>query len=130
MRVLSPRMLPPETGLEGSTLSTATFSPRSRTMCMPSASMKVLLPGAGHAGDADAQRIAGLGEDALQDLRGQLAVAFQIAFDDRDGARERHPVALEDSFDVGFGRQASAAPHVRRRFVRVPARFWLHEGFP
>ena len=44
MRVLSPRMLPPETGLDGSTLSTATFSPRSRIRCMPRASMKVLLP--------------------------------------------------------------------------------------
>src|SRR5262249_4981536 len=29
MRVLSPRMLPPESGLDGSTLSTATFSPNS-----------------------------------------------------------------------------------------------------
>ena len=44
MRVLSPRMLPPEIGLEGSTLSTATFSPRSRIRCIPSVSMKVLLP--------------------------------------------------------------------------------------
>ena len=44
MRVLSPRMLPPEIGLDGSTLSTATLSPRSRIRYMPSASMKVLLP--------------------------------------------------------------------------------------
>src|SRR5207244_12421414 len=43
MRVLSPRMLPPESALEGSTASTATFFPRP-TRWRPKASMKVLLP--------------------------------------------------------------------------------------
>ncbi len=43
MRVLSPRMEPPETLDDGSTASTATRWPRS-TRYRPSASMKVLLP--------------------------------------------------------------------------------------
>ena len=43
MRVLSPRMEPPDTVDEGSMASTATRSPRS-TRYTPSASMKVLLP--------------------------------------------------------------------------------------
>ncbi len=45
MRVLSPRMLPPVTSLEGSTASTAT-RPAS-TSFMPRASTKVLLPAPG-----------------------------------------------------------------------------------
>ncbi len=44
IRVLSPRMLPPEIGLDGSTVRTARRSPRSWITCIPSASMKVLLP--------------------------------------------------------------------------------------
>ena len=43
MRVLSPRMLPPLTGLDGSTASTATRSPRS-IRWRPSASISVLFP--------------------------------------------------------------------------------------
>ena len=43
MRVLSPRMLPPLTGLLGSTASTATRWPRS-TRWSPRASISVLLP--------------------------------------------------------------------------------------
>src|SRR3989442_9306339 len=43
MRVLSPRMLPPESALEGSTASTATFFPRP-IRWSPKASMKVLFP--------------------------------------------------------------------------------------
>src|SRR2546426_5261903 len=43
MRVLSPRMLPPESALEGSTASTATFFPRP-IRWSPQASMKVLFP--------------------------------------------------------------------------------------
>ena len=43
MRVLSPRMLPPVSGLVGSTASTATFLPVSIKL-QPNASMKVLLP--------------------------------------------------------------------------------------
>jgi hypothetical protein len=43
MRVLSPRMLPPVTGLDGSTASTATREPCS-IRCRPRLSMKVLLP--------------------------------------------------------------------------------------
>src|SRR5437899_2229759 len=43
MRVLSPRMLPPERALEGSTASTATRLP-SPIRCSPSASTNVLLP--------------------------------------------------------------------------------------
>jgi hypothetical protein len=46
MRVLSPRMLPPVTSLEGSTASTATLCPAS-TSFMPRASTKVLLPAPG-----------------------------------------------------------------------------------
>src|SRR5213592_3115267 len=43
MRVLSPRMLPPESALEGSTASTATFFPRP-IRWSPKTSMKVLFP--------------------------------------------------------------------------------------
>src|SRR5213592_3952746 len=43
MRVLSPRMLPPERALDGSTASTATFFPRP-IRWRPKASMKVLFP--------------------------------------------------------------------------------------
>jgi len=46
MRVLSPRMLPPVTGLLGSTLNTATRQSAVQS-CMPRASMKVLLPAPG-----------------------------------------------------------------------------------
>ena len=43
MRVLSPRILPPETVDEGSTAKTATRWPR-LMRCKPKASIKVLLP--------------------------------------------------------------------------------------
>src|SRR5262245_2528820 len=46
MRVLSPRMLPPERALDGSTASTATRLPSPRRYS-PKASMKVLLPAPG-----------------------------------------------------------------------------------
>ena len=46
MRVLSPRMEPPETEEDGSTASTASFMPRSISQT-PSASMKVDLPAPG-----------------------------------------------------------------------------------
>src|ERR1017187_6167767 len=44
IRVLSPRMLPPESGLYGSTVRPARRSPQSRMTYIPNASMKVLLP--------------------------------------------------------------------------------------
>ncbi len=43
MRVLSPKIEPPEMLLDGSTASTATRCPKP-IRCKPSASMKVLLP--------------------------------------------------------------------------------------
>lgn len=45
--VLSPRMLPPVTVLDGSTASTATFLPKSLQSIVPKASMNVDLPAPG-----------------------------------------------------------------------------------
>ena len=71
MRVLSPRMLPPDTGLDGSTLSTATRSPRSRTRCTPSASINVLLPTPGTPVIADAPRPSGVRQHRVEQRRRQ-----------------------------------------------------------
>ena len=47
MRVLSPRMLPPEIWLLGSIASTATFCPNSLIKYVPSTSITLLLPAPG-----------------------------------------------------------------------------------
>ena len=113
-------MLPPETGLDGIDAEHGDLLAAVAHDVHAEHVDESAFASAGHAGDADAQRIAGLGRTPWQNFRGQLAIAFQIAFNDGDGARENHPVALQDPFDVGFGRQASAAAHGRRRTLRVP----------
>ena len=44
---------------------------------MPSASMKVLLPTPGHAGDADAEGAAGVRQQGVQELCGQIGVGLE-----------------------------------------------------
>ena len=112
MRVLSPRMLPPEIGLDGSTLSTATRSPRSRTRCMPSASMKVLLPTPGTPVMPTRRDRPACGKHRVEQRRRGVGVRGALALDERDGAREDRAVAAEHAVDVrreGQSRRRHAA---------------------
>ena len=93
-------MLPPETGLEGSTLSTARDSPRSRDEVHAEGVDEGALAHARHAGDADAVRMAGVRQDGVQQAGRQLGIPRQIALDQRDGAGEDDAVAAEDAGEV------------------------------
>ncbi len=95
MRVLSPRMLPPEMGLDGSTLRTATRSPRWRIRCMPRASMKVLLPTPG---------------TPVMPTRRDLPVAGRIAS------------SIRAASSPSAGRSLSTTVMARARMTRSPRR--------
>ena len=123
MRVLSPRMLPPEIGLDGSTLSTATFSPRSRIRCMPSASMKVLLPTPGTPVMPTRRDWPVCGSSASSRRAASSPSDGQIAFDQRDGAGQDHAVPAQHPFDVALQRKRRgvACALGRSRVTATPA---------
>ena len=92
MRVLSPRIEPPERRLEGSTASTATWWPCSIRWA-PSASMKVDLPAPGVPEMPSRTALPVAGSSRLEQRLRLLLVIGPARFDQRDRARERPPVA-------------------------------------
>ena len=101
MRVLSPRIEPPERRLEGSTASTATWWPCSIT-CAPSASIRVDLPAPGVPEMPSSHRVAGRRQQALEQPLRLLLVIGLPRFDQRDRARQRPPVAVQDALRQGL----------------------------
>ncbi len=69
--------------------------------------------GAGRAADADADGTAGIGEETLEQLAGARLVLRLDAFDQGDGAGERHPVARADGLSgpVGVSSRFGLALH-------------------
>jgi len=65
------------------------------------------LAGSGHAGDADTAGVAGVIEDAFENLLSEIGVSGEVAFDDCDGAGEEDAIACKNPFDVGPGRQTA-----------------------
>jgi hypothetical protein len=115
MRVLSPRMLPPERSLLGSTASTD---------AAPLADQKIsqhldegALARPGDAGDADANGIARPGQAGIDDLLGQFGVFAARAFNQRDGAGEHDAIAAHNAFDALGKGQAAATAHARGPYV-------------
>jgi len=115
MRVLSPRMLPPEMGLDGSTLRTATRSPALADQVHAESVDEGALADARHAGDADAPRFAGGGQNRIEHPRRQFAIGWEIAFHHRDGARENDAVAAQNALRVAFERQPTPVMERARR---------------
>ena len=95
IRVLSPRIEPPVRAEEGSTASTATLWPRS-IRNIPSPSMVVDLPDSGRAGNADADRLAGIGQQRLHQFARRGLVIAAPALDQRDCPRQRRAVTRAD----------------------------------
>ena len=88
MRVLSPRIEPPLRVLDGSTASTATRWPALDEV-QPERLDERRLPRAGRAGDADADRAAGVREHLGEQRLGVVAVVGPGRLDERDRARQR-----------------------------------------
>ena len=107
MRVLSPRMLPPESWLLGSIASTATFCRCSRIRKVPSTSITLLLP-ARNPSDADANGFAAVGKAVFEDALRQFAVGCARTLDHRDGLCQHGALTLEDSIDVLLRRKRAA----------------------
>ena len=84
MRVLSPRIEPPETLDDGSTASTATRWPCA-IRYRPSASMKVLLPTPGTPLMPRRKRPAGVRQQRVEQRVGARAVVGARRFEQRDG---------------------------------------------
>ena len=99
-RIRSPSSAPCVNGLDGSTETTPTVLPCARTW-PTSAAIRLDLPDAGRAGEADRVRAAGH-RIQLAHERGRRRVAV---LDERDRARERARVAGADALD-----QALATP--------------------
>ncbi len=108
IRVLSPRMLPPEIGLDGSTLRTATASPRSRIRCSPSTSMNVLFPAPGVPVMPTRRDSPVCRQHAVENLLGQFEIGIEVALDHRDGLRQLDAVRIQNAVDVFGGTQPPA----------------------
>jgi hypothetical protein len=110
MRVLSPRMEPPDTVLDGSTASTATRWPwpiRYR----PSASMKVLLPTPGTPLMPRRKALAGVRQQGGEQLVGLRAVVGPGGLQQGDGLG--HGAALHGRAAVHDALQPVARNHVQ-----------------
>jgi hypothetical protein len=70
----------------------------------PSASMKVDLPAPGHAGDADADRLAGARQQRVEHLLRALLVIGARRLDQRDRLGQRPALAGEHAVDQLTGR--------------------------
>ena len=99
MRVLSPRMLPPEIWLLGSMARTATLLPEFGDEACAQGLNQAALARAGNAGDADADGVAAVGEACFDDALGEFAVSGARAFNEGDGLGEDGAIALQDAFD-------------------------------
>ena len=101
MRVLSPRIEPPETLDDGSIASTATRWP-----CVDQEQAERFdegrLADAGDAGDAQAHRVAGVGEKRVEQGVGSMAVVGAGGFEERDGLGDGAALAGD-----GGGRRGS-----------------------
>ena len=87
MRVLSPRIDPPERVLDGSMASTATRWPRARRR-IPIASTKVLLPTPGTPVIPTRRALPVAGRRRPRSSCAERRVRFLPALDQRDGLRE------------------------------------------
>ena len=92
IRVLSPRIEPPVRAEEGSTASTATLWPLLDQVHAERVDGGGLAD-AGRAGDADADRLAGVGQQRLHQIARRGLMIGAPALDQRDGARQRRAVA-------------------------------------
>ena len=113
MRVLSPRMLPPEIGLDGIHAQHRDVLAALADQVHAQRVDEGALADARHARDADAQRIAGVRQHGVQQARREFAVRRQVALDQRDGAGEHHAVAGQDAVDVALQRQRARQPAAR-----------------
>ena len=96
MRVLSARIEPPVRAEDGSTASTATLWPvpvRKRAERIDGGR----LADARHAGDADANGLAGRRQQILHELPRRRLVVAAPALDQRDGARDDGALARQNA---------------------------------
>ena len=122
MRVLSPRMLPPESGLDGSTLSTATFSPQLAHQMHAQRIDERALADPRHAGDSDPPRAARYAAAARPTRRAASSPSDgQVALDHRDGAGEDDAVPAEHAVDIRLSGEPRGARVPMRRRCRTPS---------
>ena len=100
MRVLSPRMLPPVTATRRVDRQHRHAVARRDQVAVPSASMNVLLPTPGGAGDPDADGLAGVRHERVEHLLAQLAMLGAAALEQRDAAGHDPPVPRPNAIDV------------------------------
>ena len=118
IRVLSPKMLPPDTELDGSIANTATRDPVAVSW-LPRASKKVLFPTPGTPVTPTSARRAGRRQEAPQQLLSLLLVIRPLALDQGDGATEDRPIPLDDAVCQLCGREPSG--RASRPSLTLPA---------
>ena len=119
MRVLSPRMLPPESWLLGSIGEHGDLLSVFANQIGAQHFNHAALARAGNAGDADANGVAAMGKAVFDNLLGQLPVSLARALDQRDGLGQNGAVAAQNAIDILLGRADALGPcGTRARLAR------------